>query len=153
MGENRLIGNLPAEIGRLSNLEWLYVYENGLTGTIPGELGMLSRLTILDLSNNRFSGTIPVDLTQLRNIRVFNLGNNRFSGTIPAGLGYLTDMRWFDVSNNPDLEGPLPRSFLYLDLEGLKLQGTGVCIPSDYLFVDWLGEIDDKEAAFWSDRR
>lgn len=148
LGENRLTGNLPKEIGRLSNLEWLYAHTNDLTGTIPAELGMLSQLTILSLHKNRFSGSIPAELVQLKNISVFNLGNNRLSGSIPAGLGDLNDLRWFDVSDNPDLEGPLPRSFLNLDLKGLKLQGTGVCIPTDNAFVEWLGEIEDYDAVY-----
>lgn len=36
--DNQLIGTIPAELGQLSGLLWLYLGDNQLTGTIPGEL-------------------------------------------------------------------------------------------------------------------
>ncbi len=40
---NALSGEIPAELGRLSNLRGLSLQENALSGEIPAELGNLSR--------------------------------------------------------------------------------------------------------------
>jgi Leucine-rich repeat (LRR) protein len=39
-----MTGPLPAELGNLSSLEFLYLASNQLTGTLPAELGNLSSL-------------------------------------------------------------------------------------------------------------
>ena len=44
-------GEIPAELGSLSNLQRLYLNDNGLSGEIPAELGSLSNLTDLRLNN------------------------------------------------------------------------------------------------------
>ena len=38
-----MTGEIPAELGNLSNLEWLRLDDNQLTGEIPAELGNLSK--------------------------------------------------------------------------------------------------------------
>ena len=61
---NRLSGEIPPELGNLSNLRWLHLYSNQLSGDIPSELGNLSNLESLLLSNNQLSGDIPQELGQ-----------------------------------------------------------------------------------------
>ena len=39
-----MTGEIPPELGKLSNLEILELYGNGLSGEIPSELGSLSNL-------------------------------------------------------------------------------------------------------------
>ena len=46
-------GEIPAELGSLTNLVLLNLYDNELTGVIPPELSMLTNLTGLYLSDNR----------------------------------------------------------------------------------------------------
>ena len=46
---NRLRGEIPPELGGLSELVTLSFYQNELTGTIPPQLGDLSNLEDLDL--------------------------------------------------------------------------------------------------------
>ena len=41
---------------------WLYLYDNQLTGEIPPELGRLSNLTGLFLHGNQLTGEIPPEL-------------------------------------------------------------------------------------------
>ena len=42
---------------------------NGITGEIPKELGNLSNLTNLDLENNRLTGEIPSTLGNLKKLQ------------------------------------------------------------------------------------
>ena len=60
--ENGLTGELPPEIGTLTDLVNLSLQENGLTGDIPTELSGLPRLRWLALSGNSLSGCIPSGL-------------------------------------------------------------------------------------------
>ena len=66
---------------------WLHV--NALSGEIPAELGSLSQLErLLSLADNELSGEIPAELGGLSNlISCSNLTSNALSGEIPAELG------------------------------------------------------------------
>ena len=55
----RLSGEIPTELGRLSNLTHLVQDENQLSGIIPLELVNLSNLTWVLLSGNQLTGCIP----------------------------------------------------------------------------------------------
>ena len=80
-------GELPPELGKLSNLQHLRVREGvsgGVTGEIPPELGNLSNLTHLDLFGN-LSGEIPAELGRLSNLTRLNL--NQSQGEMRRGMG------------------------------------------------------------------
>ena len=104
---NRLAGMIPAELGNLSNLRELYLGGNRLTGAIPAELGNLSNLDRLFLWPNQLSGTIPAELGNLSNLRFLNLGRNRLTGAIPAELGNLSNLRYLYLGGN-QLSGTIP---------------------------------------------
>ena len=57
-----MTGEIPPELGGLSNLTRLWLDNNQLTGEIPPELGGLSNLTLLSLSSNQLTGEIPPEL-------------------------------------------------------------------------------------------
>ena len=149
---NHLTGTIPPEIGQLTGMDLMYFSNNNLSGSIPPELGRLTRARSIWLDNNQLTGSIPPELGQLETIGVVNLTGNRLSGSIPAEIARASNMRWFLVAENPDLDGPLPRTFLDLNLDGLKLQGTRICIPADDEFVVWLGGIQDSDATFCGDQ-
>ena len=81
-----MTGEIPPELGGLSNLQRLYLRGNGLTGGIPPELGGLSNLTELDLSDNQLTGAIPPELGRLSNLTELRLSGNQLTGCIPEGL-------------------------------------------------------------------
>ena len=79
-------------------------------------------------------------------VTAVNLAGNNLSGPLPQILSLLSDLRDLTLSDNIGLSGPVPRSYLDLDLEVLKLDGTGLCIPSDTAFQSWLSAIGDAAA-------
>jgi Leucine-rich repeat (LRR) protein/acetyltransferase-like isoleucine patch superfamily enzyme len=104
---NQLSGPIPAELGDLTNLQELNLGLNQLTGSIPSSLGNLTNLTSLALLFNQLSGNIPPDLGNLTNLTVLNLSRNPLSGTIPSELGNLTNLEYLSLSNN-QLSGNVP---------------------------------------------
>ncbi|KAL1212344.1 Receptor-like protein 54 [Cardamine amara subsp. amara] len=73
------------ELGRLTNLEFLYLSDMGLVGEVPSSISNLSRLTELSLSDNELTGSFSplYNLTKLSSLR---LSNNHFSGNFPCSL-------------------------------------------------------------------
>ena len=74
---NQLSGEIPAEMGNLSNLGSLDPSHNQLSGAIPAEMGNLLNPYSLDLSHNQLSGTIPAELGK---IPVLFLDGNQLRG-------------------------------------------------------------------------
>ncbi len=62
---NKLSGELPVEIGNLTELQYLNLGNNSISGTIPAECGKLSKLVMLGLYQNQLSGNIPTELQNL----------------------------------------------------------------------------------------
>jgi len=83
LGANQLSGSIPLELGNLTNLTELVLWLNQLSGSIPAELGNLTNLTELGLSSNSLNGSIPPELSNLPNLAKLWLGKNQLSGTIP----------------------------------------------------------------------
>ena len=73
---NSLTGEIPPELGSLSDLENLHLFLNSLTGEIPPELGNLSNLMRLDLYSNSLTGEIPPDFLNLSSLRGFYWEDN-----------------------------------------------------------------------------
>ncbi|KAL7212367.1 hypothetical protein ACSBR2_015117 [Camellia fascicularis] len=93
-------GNIPSEIGNISNLAFLNLQQNGLTGFIPSTIKALEKLQILDLSNNRLQGSIPDDICQLKNMGDLRLNQNELFGLIPECLGNITSLRYLYLNSN-----------------------------------------------------
>ena len=120
---NRLAGELPADIGRLTALESLNLAENDLEGEIISEVSGMESLEVLDLSGNSLDGPIPTELGQLGELRHLRLSNNELSGEIPPELGELESLRSLDLCHNV-LHGTIPAELGDLsELETLSLCG------------------------------
>ena len=83
---------------------------NELSGEIPAELGSLSNLTSLGLSSNDLSGEIPAELGSLSNLKALSLSSNALSGEIPPWLGSLSNLTDLRLTGNYQLSGCVPRS-------------------------------------------
>ena len=75
---NALSGEIPAELGSLSNLILLNLGFNELDGEIPAELGSLSNLTELYLNDTDLSGCVPSSLEDQLIPDYFDLGDLPF---------------------------------------------------------------------------
>ncbi len=107
LSSNGLNGAIPAELGRLSNLQWLFLHGNSLIGPLPAELGSLTSLIRLYLTSNNLSGPIPAELGSLSSLQWLLLDGNQLSGPIPAELGSLSNLRTLVLSDN-SLGGEIP---------------------------------------------
>ena len=107
LNTNRLIDNIPAELGSLAKLERLFLDNNKLTGSIPVEFGNLTELEELFLSSNQLTGSIPVELGNLTELGKLFLDRNQLTGSIPVELGNLIKLEWLNLYQN-ELAGSIP---------------------------------------------
>ena len=169
LDQNRLTGAIPPELGNLSMLEALSIVANkfeglssdgstddtvpppsstGLTGGIPPELSNLSMLEILRLSQNSLTGSIPPGLGGLSNLKMLSLAKNELTGAVPPELGQLSNLEELNLAHNTELSGVLPSSLTDLGaLDAFVAGGTGLCVPSDDRFTDWLAGLTRRRIA------
>ena len=144
---NELSGEIPAELGSLANLQYLYLNENELTGEIPAELGQLANLQELFLWGNELSGTIPAELGNLANLQYLYLNENELTGEIPPELGDLTNLQYLYLNDNNELSGEIPAELGDLaNLQEFDIRNTGLCAPTDTAFQAWLATINFQGA-------
>ena len=93
-------GTVPAGLGSLPNLQFLYIWGVGLTGSIPSELGNLSNLEELRLDQNSLTGSIPTGLGNLSNLSRLSLTLNQLSGGIPSDFGSLGSLEVLSLDRN-----------------------------------------------------
>ena len=102
-----LTGEIPSEIGQLTNLVTLKLQYNELTGSIPPEIGNLTSLVKLDLRYNNLSGSIPTEVWSLISLKELRIQKNQFSGTIPSAIGNLTELTHLYLYGN-QFTGSIP---------------------------------------------
>jgi Leucine-rich repeat (LRR) protein len=104
---NSFTGPIPSSLNMLQKLETLYMAYNNFEGNIPTEIGKLKRLGFLDLRGNNLSGRIPDSVVHLQQLRYLYLHQNQLSGNIPANLGKCVNLLLLDLSYNK-LSGNIP---------------------------------------------
>ena len=97
-----------------------------LYGQIPPELGSLTELRILNLSHNELSGHIPPELGSLAKLEELRLNDNLLSGGIPPELGNLVNLKVLYLSYN-DLRGCIPYALLDIRVDTGRGLGIGFC--------------------------
>jgi Leucine-rich repeat (LRR) protein len=118
---NTLTGTLSTHIGRLTNLQRLWIGENNYEGTMPTEIGNMIALETLDMDGNEFTGTLPTELGLLTNA-VYVSCSAEFSGTIPTELAQMTSLEILFLQKN-ELAGPIPDDIYNMtQLQRLQLQ-------------------------------
>ena len=86
MYHNWLSGEIPPELGNLSNLWELYLDDNDLSGEVPRELTNLTRLEVMYISGNRLTGCYSADMDWGRDYNDFAY----------SGLTECAPSRWRD---------------------------------------------------------
>ena len=147
LGANGIRGGIPAELGNLTSLRELWLGNGlGLTGELPPELSKLTLLEVIDLGYSDVSGSLPAWLGDLTRLRSLYLDGNEFSGEVPAELGNLTHLRLLTLHGNHVLFGALPQTLTKITgLDWLTFHDTGLCAPLDESFQAWLRSIPDYQ--------
>ncbi|CAJ1968015.1 unnamed protein product [Sphenostylis stenocarpa] len=123
LSHNELNDPLPAWLGQLENLSYLFLYNSNLVGTLSCDIiSKLVNLKKLVLFNNNFNGSLPDCIGQLVNLTTLLLSSNHFHGVIPRSLEQLVSLEYLDLSRN-SLNGTIP-------------QNIGQLIKLDTLYLD-----------------
>ncbi|KAK9116821.1 hypothetical protein Sjap_015768 [Stephania japonica] len=129
LGDNRLNGSIPSQIGNLTKLTMLNLSYNDLIGSLSQSIGQLRSLLVLDLSNNLLTGPIPTTIGTMLNLYQLHLQNNEINGSLPEELGQMIQLQDLDLSHNK-LIGPIPATIgnmtklEYLELPSNQLVGS-----------------------------
>ncbi len=107
LNRNELSGDIPPELADLVDLQSLLLQGNQLSGEIPPEFGSLANLTDLRLAGNQLSGKIPPELGNLANLTDLRLHGNQLSGEIPPELGRLANLTHL-LLGGTELSGAIP---------------------------------------------
>ena len=143
LSNQKLFGSIPSEIGRLLNLEILFLQNNFLSGSLPNQLWDLKNLRILNISKNQFRGNVPSEIHQVESLNEIWFSGNKFSGSLPFQIFTIKNITHINLSNN-QLTGHISESvanlknLVYLNLFDNKLVGSipaelGECSKLEFL--------------------
>ncbi|XP_077225759.1 putative receptor-like protein kinase At3g47110 [Tasmannia lanceolata] len=120
IGQNKISGNIPSQIGNLINLKALGIYSTFITGSIPTSIGMLQNLHQLYLGGNSLSGKIPYNIGNITQLTNLNLEYNNLQGSIPLSLANCTKLLRLSLSQN-NLTGMIPKQIIGLSSLSIAL--------------------------------
>ncbi|CAI9113944.1 OLC1v1037507C2 [Oldenlandia corymbosa var. corymbosa] len=103
---NQLTGEIPSQLGDLSEIRAINLSHNHLQGSIPSSLSMLKFIESLDLSFNSLIGQVPNELANLNFLSIFNVSYNNLSGKTPE-TGQFANFDECNYRGNPNLCGLL----------------------------------------------
>ena len=141
LGSNQLTGEIPPDIGKLTNLIYLDLGSNQLTGEIPAEIGELTNLTGLLLYDNELTGVIPSEIGNLTNLIYLMLSSNELSGSIPPEIGNLANLQGLNLHSN-QLSGLIPDEICNQGASSPSLSNNQLCPPYPSCIEDYVGAQD-----------
>lgn len=123
LSNNGLTGELPEELGNLTELESLYLGSNQLAGNLPESMGNLTQLKYVSLAYNNLTGNIPESFASWMNtLETISLSGNSFSGRLPESI--VNHPKWKDLWN-----GWIGGGF---DISGVKLPAPDFTVTDIY---------------------
>ncbi len=120
---NELSGAIPASLYALPKLENVDLAGNAYSGAIPTGFGAMPALKELNLKDNAFTGSIPADILADTGLTFLDVSGNRLSGAIPTELNQMTGLEYLAIANNPWSAGPLPELSALTELKALSAWG------------------------------
>ena len=147
--ENQLTGNIPPEIGILTNLSGLFLSYNYLQGEIPSEIGNLINLTELHLGHNGLQGEIPPEIGNLVNLTHLSLWDNELTGSIPPEIGKLSKLTYLSLWDN-ELTGSIPpetgnlNNLIFLSISENKINGQMPLELGNLIHLNSLGLFNNE---------
>ncbi|WOL16861.1 hypothetical protein Cni_G25649 [Canna indica] len=138
--ENQFSGRLSSSLGNLSNLEQLDLSLNSFTGNIPDVFGSLNMLQCFCVHSNNFSGSLPASISNLSSLQVLNLRNNSFNGEINLDCKKMTHLFYLDLGAN-FFTGPIPYGMHQcMELKTLNLARNNLTgeVPVSFKNFTWL---------------
>ncbi|MFM7021653.1 MAG: leucine-rich repeat domain-containing protein [Flavobacteriales bacterium] len=117
------LGKIPAEIFKLTTLEYLDLSGNKLD-IIPKEIGQLKNLKVLILENNKLEA-LPEEIYQLKNLQVLRVGKNNIF-YVSSKINQLKQLMILDMWDNnvaefPEEIGDLEQTLRVLDLRSVSM--------------------------------
>ncbi|HOU14699.1 MAG TPA: hypothetical protein PKZ84_16460 [Anaerolineae bacterium] len=94
---NHLSGALPSQIGNLTALKGLYLWDNAVTA-LPAEIGNLTALTWLDLESNALA-SLPPQIGNLTALEYLFVDYNALTA-VPPEIGNLAALRSLSLAGN-----------------------------------------------------
>jgi hypothetical protein len=124
LNETGMRGQLPEELGMLTNVQWLVLWGNALTGTIPDAFSRLTDMRGLSVVGNLFTGTFPnflflpklsyLDISWCQTLKV----------TLTSEIAQAVNLVNLNM-NNALISGGIPDELYRLSaLETINLEGT-----------------------------
>jgi hypothetical protein len=114
------LGELPPEIGKLTNLTSLHLRGNQLSA-LPPEIGKLTNLTLLSLWSNQLTA-LPPEIGKLTNLTSLHLRGNQLTA-LPPEIGKLTNLTSLGLREIP-LSALPPEIVKLTKLTSLDLEGN-----------------------------
>ncbi|WCJ37144.1 Receptor kinase-like protein Xa21 [Euphorbia peplus] len=121
--DNSFSGNIPAEVGKLVNLNYLDFSKNNFSGEIPTTIGDCSTLEYLYMQENSFQGAIPPSMASLGSLQRLDLSRNNLIGEIPINFQNLSFLQYLNLSFN-DLQGEVPTEQVFGNTTALSVTGN-----------------------------
>ena len=125
LNRNQLSGDIPPELGSLTNFEYLDLSTTRFNNLIPN-IGGLLKLIYLNLRNNNFSQDIPFQICNLPHLSQLDLSYNLLEGEIPSQIGNLQSLEQLNITHN-NLSSLIPTTF----------EECIVCQMSTYPVINW----------------
>lgn len=131
---NYISGTIPTELGRLTNLYYLYLRRNSIDIDLTQLLTQdgnaaatpYANIFSLWLDDNQVVGTIPTQIGLLSGLASFSLTNTTLGGSIPSELGLCTDLQRLWLYSNR-LSGRIPSTLQNLvNLQVFEIQDNQV---------------------------
>lgn len=133
LDNNYLRGNIQKSLGKLTNLQYLYLADNRFDGQLTPSLLMKnwSSLIEFDASENLIDSNLPKQLFLHPYLEMFNLNGNRLTGSMPSVTNDKnnTRLRFLELNEN-ELSGRITtslstlRSLQHLDLSQNMLSSS-----------------------------